>query len=209
MLAVEAHGLPPDARIEPAVEDAAAGAQRRLAALGRRPGDAQARLERRQVVDPRLVAVADAGAERQPLPWAEVVLHVGAEARVEEIQARVADAARVQQRRAGLEGLEAAEEVGAQIVVVQIGAIPVGIELDAGPPRVPCRGCSPRRTRRSCSGRARGRLCCAPPLVNASCTMIVGASTAEVLPKSRQVIVMRELMNTRRPIGPASSARNV
>jgi len=39
--------------------------------------------------------------------------------------------------------------------------------------------------------------------------MMVGASIADVDLKSRHVIVARELMNTRRPIGPASSARKV
>src|SRR4051812_43668917 len=39
--AVETHGLPPDAGIEPAVEDSAARAERRVAALRHRPGNSQ------------------------------------------------------------------------------------------------------------------------------------------------------------------------
>ena len=38
--------------------------------------------------------------------------------------------------------------------------------------------------------------------------MIVGASIDELLPKPIHAIVTRELMNVRRPIGPASRARN-
>ena len=51
--------------------------------------------------------------------------------------------------------------------------------------------------------------CSAPPLENASCTMIAGASIADWVEKLLRLIVSRVLMNDRRPIGPASSIRTV
>ena len=59
------------------------------------------------IVHARLIAVAQARAQRQALPDADVVLEVRADARVEEAELRIADAARVEQRRAGLERGEA------------------------------------------------------------------------------------------------------
>src|SRR5215471_15709748 len=108
MLAVEAHGLPPDAGIEPAVKDSGAGANRRLACLRRCPRHAKPRLERRVVVDARLIAVAQARTEREPFVNTEIVLEVHPKPGMKKVQCWIADAPRVEKRRAGFECLEAA-----------------------------------------------------------------------------------------------------
>src|SRR5438270_2062408 len=111
MLAVRADGLPPDARVQPAMEDAATRAQRRVAAFRGRPGDAEARLVGRPIGYVSLIAVADARAQGQAFLHADVVLEIRARAGVKEVQVGVADAARVEQRRARLVRVEAAEHV--------------------------------------------------------------------------------------------------
>src|SRR5215213_9227552 len=108
---VRPHGLPPDARVQPAVEDPAARPQRRLAALERRPRDSEARLQCGWIGNPGLKAVSNSGTERQSLVHPDVVLKVNAGPRMEEVEPGVAEASRVEYRRAGLECGEAAEHV--------------------------------------------------------------------------------------------------
>src|SRR5262249_59323184 len=75
--AVELNRLLVGLRVEPVEEQAAAGANRGLAALERGPGDAAAG---RQVesADLRLMFLTQPAAQRQILPDAKVVLHVDA-----------------------------------------------------------------------------------------------------------------------------------
>src|SRR5213075_2270289 len=104
---------------QPAVKDSAARTKRRRPALPWCPRDPHARLECQRIVDARLIAVADARAECQAFLDPDVVLNVGAQPRVEEIERRITGAARVEDRRAGLVRVETTECVGTEIVVVE------------------------------------------------------------------------------------------
>jgi hypothetical protein len=77
MRAVELHGLLVALGVEPVEEDARTAAQRRPAALERRPGKAAARTEVKPA-DLRLVLLTDAAGNRQILAHADVVLDVQA-----------------------------------------------------------------------------------------------------------------------------------
>ena len=101
---------------QPVVEDAGAAAQRRLAALERRPRDPEARPEILRIADVGLGLVADAGAQREVLPRADVVLHV--ERRLEHAirQVRIADALGVVARPARVERLQIVEGVGPEVI---------------------------------------------------------------------------------------------
>src|SRR5690349_9861836 len=101
---------------QPVVEHAGAGAERQLAALARRPRRAEARTEVVVVVEVRLRLVADAGAEREVLADADVVLEIPAGLKVVVADVRVAHPLRVAARRAREERVEALEGVGAEIV---------------------------------------------------------------------------------------------
>ena len=77
-----------------------------------------------------LELVAQAGAERKPRPHADVVLDVQRTLQVEVVDVRVSDAARVAQRAARLERLQAFERVGAQVVGEVVGRHPGRIGHD-------------------------------------------------------------------------------
>src|SRR5262249_60212822 len=87
MRAIELHALLVRLRIEPVEEHSGAGANGGRAALERRPGEAAARREI-EAADVRLHFLADAGADSEILPHADVVLNVDAELRLRDRDAR-------------------------------------------------------------------------------------------------------------------------
>jgi hypothetical protein len=136
MVAVEPYRLLVTVHGQPVVEDPRARPKRRLAALERRPGDAESRAESEILLDVRHPFDAQAGAEREAAAEPDVVLHVRAALHIEVRDVRVADPPRVAPWRAGLVGLEAFEGVGPEVVQALVGAVPLRNEQDAGADRM-------------------------------------------------------------------------
>jgi hypothetical protein len=114
--AVDAQRLLVGVGVQPVIEEAKAGAEGGASALERGPGGAHARTEIAAVLQVRLDLVAHTGAQRQALADADVVLHVDAGLRVEVLDERIADALGIGRGRAGVEGVDARERVGAEPV---------------------------------------------------------------------------------------------
>ena len=135
--AVHAQRLLVGAGRQPVVEDARAGAERRLARRRRGPRHAEARTDVGDAADMRLRFVPQAGTERQVFPRADVVLDVEAELHVPERQVRIADAPRVVARTVGEIRVHVVEGVRPQIIRRRVGSIPPTVEDDAGAPGLP------------------------------------------------------------------------
>ena len=154
----------------------------------------------------RLRLVASAGADGEVPPDLDVVLQVDRRLHRLVADPRVADAARVAARPARLEGVEALERVGAQIVRRVVGADAAAIDEDARAQRMDAADV----VEVGAEGEAECRCpppTCAPPRVNASFTRIVGASNAERDSESDHLTWSRERVKTRRPSGPKCCAR--
>ena len=136
MQAVHPRHLFERALVHPVVEDSGAPSKRRPAALERRPGEADPRADVVVVVEMRLHFVPHARAEREVLPYADVVLHVDGGHQVQRVDRRVADAPRVARRPSGLERLEAVEGVRAEVVRVHVGMHALCLGIDPDPDRV-------------------------------------------------------------------------
>ena len=93
-----------------------------LPALERRPGQPAARRQVPSVAEVRLDLLAQAGAQRQVLAGAPVVLHEQAGLPVRVFDQRVAVAPRIRRGDAGLVVGKARERVGAEIVGAQVAA---------------------------------------------------------------------------------------
>ena len=136
VLAVETQRLLVEAVLVPVVEDAEAAADRRAAALERRPREAGARRQVDVVVQVRLRLVAEAVAHEQVLLDAEVVLQVGAELERPVFDQRIADALRELQRLLGQIRVVRGERVGAVEVPRLVAAVRAAFDEHAGTERV-------------------------------------------------------------------------
>ena len=130
--AVLAQDVLVEARLVPVVEDAGAGAHRRLVALERRPGHARTRRDVHLVVDQRLRFVAGAERQQQVLLEPVVVLDEQARLGVAVLDVRVALSDRVVVRAAPYRRPHRREGERAGEVAQFVADVVAGVELEAG-----------------------------------------------------------------------------
>src|SRR5687767_2466425 len=118
------------------MEGPRAATQRRPAVGKGRPGEAESRLEGGIVVDPLLARIAHTGTEREAAADPDVILEIQRALQIVVFHLRRPQRARVEDRLAALEGVEAGEGVRSQVVEAARRREPVAIELKSTAQRV-------------------------------------------------------------------------